>query len=49
MSVVGQVTVDELSASPTAFWDRHKDSRTVMRLKVRTPKEPKKRDKVRKE
>lgn len=41
-----EVVVDAMSNSPTDFWNLEKEKRTVMRLKVRTPKEPKKNDKV---
>ena len=42
-----EVVVDAMSNSPTDFWNLEKEKRTVMRLKVRTPKEPLKNDKVR--
>lgn len=42
-----EVVVDAMSNSPTDFWNLEKEKRTVMRLKVRTPKEPKKNDKIR--
>ena len=41
-----EVVVDAMSNSPTDFWNLEKEKRTVMRLKVRTPKEPPKNDKV---
>lgn len=41
-----EVVVDAMSDSPTNFWNLEKEKRTVMRLKVRTPKEPPKNDKV---
>ena len=41
-----KVEVDAMSDSPTDFWNSEKEKRTVMRLKVRTPKEPQKNDKV---
>ena len=41
-----EVEVDALSDSPTDFWNSEKEKRTVMRLKVRTPKEPQKNDKI---
>ena len=35
-----------MSGDPTGFWNKVKDERTVMRLKVKTPKENVPNDKV---
>ncbi len=45
-SLVGPVEVADLSHAPTEFWEQEKAARTVMRFKVKTPKEPTRNDKV---
>ena len=41
-----EIEVDAMSNSPTDFWNLEREKRTVMRLKVRTPKDAQMNDKV---
>ena len=41
-----EIEVDAMSNSPTDFWNLEREKRTVMRLKVRTPKDAQINDKV---